>query len=291
MSLNLQSTITLNDGTQLPRFGLGVYEMTEDEAYQSTKWALEAGYRLIDTADWYDNEAACGRALRDFCAESGVPRSEIYYTTKLKHNLGAKSAYASIRRSLAASGLDYIDLYLIHGPPGGPARRRESWAELVRAQKDGLLRSIGVSNFGVRHLEEMRVGWEQGGVVGDDEWVGVKPSVNQVDLHPFMTRDDITSYCMKHDITLEAWAPLVRTMRFNHPVVQRLATKHAKQPAQVLLRYSLQRGYVAIPKSVSRERIVSNADVFGFELSEVEMQELHALNEDLVTDWEVTTCP
>ncbi|KAF9516673.1 hypothetical protein BS47DRAFT_1371644 [Hydnum rufescens UP504] len=276
----------------MPRIGLGVYDMNNEEAYRCTKWALEAGYRLVDTAYWYENEASCGRAVLDFCAETGTPRSEIWYTTKLMHNHGREATHHAIRRSLKESGLDCIDLYLIHGPLGGPRARLESWEEIVKARDEGILRSIGVSNFGLKHLEEMRTAWETARTDGPGaEWAGVKPSVNQMDVHPFMARDAIVAFCRDHDIVVQAWAPLVRAMRFDHPVVLRIAKAHCKEPAQVLLRYSLQMDYAPIPKSVSNARIRSNIEVYDFELSNTEMKELHSLDERLVTDWEVTEAP
>ncbi|KAF8308025.1 aldo-keto reductase [Clavulina sp. PMI_390] len=292
--LSIESKIKMSDGKFIPHIGLGVYEMTDAEAYQAVKWALEAGYRMIDTAAWYENEDPCCRAIADFVKESGVPRAEIFYVTKLQYNEGTLPTRRKIAASLEiakAHGLEYIDLYLVHGPPGGPQMRKESWEEVVRAHKAGEgLVSIGVSNFGPRHMEEIRTAWGEAGN-GKEEWLGAKPVVNQVDVHPFMTRVDVDTYSKKHDVVLQAWAPLVRALRFDHPVVKKVAEAHGKSPAQVLLRWSVQRGYAPIPKSVSQKRILSNIDIFDFEITESEMAELYTLNENLLTDWDVIDCP
>ncbi|KAH9943699.1 aldo-keto reductase [Amylocystis lapponica] len=277
--LSLQSKSKLRDGNEIPIVGFGTYEMEGRAAYNAVKWALEAGYRNIDSAEWYYNERQCGRAILDFCAASGVPRSEIFFTTKLRLNNGYAAATAAIQRSVESCGLGYIDLFLLHTPMGGPEKRRESWQAVLDAKAAGKVRSVGVSNFGVRHLKQlMETGLDL-------------PALNQVDLHPFMTREDIVALCREHDIALEAWAPLVRGYRFGHPSITNLAKKYNKDPAQVLLRYSLQKGYLPIPKSSSKQRIESNTQIFDFELTGGEVAHLDTLDEELVTDWDPTKCP
>ncbi|KAI0787754.1 Aldo/keto reductase [Fomes fomentarius] len=279
MALSLESKLKLSDGNEIPFLGFGTYEMEGEQCYNAVRWALEAGYRHIDTAEWYENERECGRAILDFCKETGIPREAIFYTTKLKENKGYDHVRKAARKSLQESGLGYIDLYLVHSPIGGPQRRAESWRAVVDAKKEGFIRSIGVSTFGLRHLQEVvNSGLEL-------------PVINQIDLHPFMTRTEIVSFCKQHGIALEAWGPLVRGMRFRHPEIVALAEKHNKEPAQVLLRYSLQKGYVAIPKSASRPRIESNLRIFDFELTGQEVEELDALDEYLITDWDPTNQP
>jgi len=243
------------------------------------KCALEAGYRHIDSAEWYYNEHECGRAILDFCAASGVPRTSVFFTTKLRTNSGYAASKAAIAKSLNTCGLGYIDLYLIHSPIGGPQKRAESWKAVLEAKKEGKVRSVGVSNYGVRHLQEMI-----------DAGVEL-PVINQVDLHPFMTRTDIVSICRQHGIALEAWAPLVRGYRFKHSSITGLARKYSKDPAQVLLRYSLQKGYIPLPKSSSNDRIRSNLNVYDFELTPEEIAHLDSLDEELVTDWDPTKSP
>ncbi|TCD64046.1 hypothetical protein EIP91_004595 [Steccherinum ochraceum] len=277
MSFSLESKLKLRDGVEIPLLGFGTYELEYDDATNPVRWALEAGYRHIDSAAWYYNEKQCGAAIRAFLAKSGLPRESIFFTTKLRHNSTYQSVKSAIDKSVADCGLGYIDLYLLHSPIGGPEARRESWRAVCDAKEEGKLRSIGVSNFGVAHINEMvRSGVEL-------------PAINQVDLHPFMTRTEIVEICRKHDIALEAWAPLVRGLRFRHPNVVELAKKYSKSSAQVLLRYSLQKGYIPIPKSGSQKRIRANTEIFDFALTEEEVQVLDGLNEDLVTDWEVTT--
>jgi len=276
----LEAKSKLSDGNDMPIIGLGVYEMYGNEAYTSVLTALEIGYRHIDSAAWYENEAECGKAIKDFLEKHPeVAREDIFFTTKLRENVGFEASQRAIKTSLKECGLDYIDLYLVHGPLGGPEMRAASWKACLAAQKEGIVKSIGVSNYGVKHLEEMITSGYP------------LPSVNQVDLHPFMTRTDIVDLCQRHEITLQAWAPLVRGLRFNHPTVTKLASKYHKTSAQILLRYSLQKGFVPLPKSVKPERIEANIDIFDFELANKEVAELDTLDEKLETDWEVTTVP
>ncbi|KDR78684.1 hypothetical protein GALMADRAFT_64043, partial [Galerina marginata CBS 339.88] len=259
----------------------GTYELEGNEAYEGVTSALKAGYRLIDSAEWYENEREVGRAILDFCSMTETPREAVFYTTKLKLNNGYDNVKKAIQRSLTACGLGYIDLYLIHGPLGGPEARKESWRAICDFQKEsgGLLKTIGISTFGVRHMKDII---ESGLPI---------PVVHQIDLHPFMTRTEIVEYSRKHGMVLEAWGPLVRGYRFKHPVVVELTHKYNKEPAQILLRYSLQKGYIPIPKSASQPRIIANADLFGFHLTDDDVERLNQLNEDLVIDWEPTECP
>ncbi|KAN0064694.1 hypothetical protein ACQY0O_002324 [Thecaphora frezii] len=275
--LQLNSKLKLLDGNEIPRLGLGVYEMSDDEARKAVIWALDAGYRHFDCAEWYYNEAAVGQAIRQYLARPGctLKRQDIFYTSKLQSNRGYQSARRSIQQSVDKCGLGYIDLYLVHSPYGGRERRLESWKAMEEAKDAGLLKSVGVSNYGARHIEELL-----------ETSPKHRPVINQCDLHPFMARLDLVEYCQKHDVALECWGPLVRGERMKHPTLQKLAEKHGVTPAQVLIRFSLQRDYVTIPKSVSKGRIEENAQVFGFELDEGDMEELMRLDEYLVTDWD-----
>ncbi|KAJ8072078.1 hypothetical protein PM082_015636 [Marasmius tenuissimus] len=249
------SKIKLRNNQEIPVLGFGTYELDGDEAYQAVMWALEAGYRHIDSAEWYENERECGRAILDFCKQADIPRSAVFYTTKLKYNNGYDAVKRSIEKSLELCGLGYIDLYLIHGPIGGPQARLDSWRAICDFQESGKLKSIGISTFGVRHMQEL-----------------IDSGLRLPDVH-------------------QAWAPLVRGLRFDHPEIVRLSLKYKKEPAQVLLKYSLQKGYVAIPKSSSKKRIVSNTKIFDFELDDQEIAQLDALDEGLVTDWDPTEDP
>ncbi|KIJ50921.1 hypothetical protein M422DRAFT_244873 [Sphaerobolus stellatus SS14] len=275
----LETKVQLRDGVQMPLFGLGVYEMSDSETEQAVKWALEVGYKLIDTAEWYENERSAGKGIHRFLQENpSVPRSEIFYETKLKHNLGRKQAQKALQRSLADCGLEYIDLYLIHSPIGGIHNRKDSWEVALEAKNAGLIKSIGVSNYSIKHLKE---------IVDNrppEDW----PTVNQIDLHPFRRHPELEKYCKEHNILLQAWAPIARGMRFNHPTIMGLAEKYSKTPAQILLRWCLQKGYAPIPKSARRERIIENAQVFGWHMSDEDMESLEYLNEDLITDWDMT---
>ncbi|KZO99665.1 Aldo/keto reductase [Calocera viscosa TUFC12733] len=274
-ALSLQSRVKLNDSYDIPILGFGTYEMDGRDAYRAVTYALETGYRLIDSAEWYYNEMECGQAIRDFMQRTEIPREEICYTTKLMSNRGIQHARSAIRKSVKACGLGYIDIYLLHSPMGGFEMRKESWLAALEAKEEGLIRSIGVSNFSQRHLKEFA-------------GAGFIPVLNQIDLHPFMTRRQVVEYCQPNGILLEAWAPLVRGLRFKHPVIQKIARAHDRKPSQVLLRYSLQKGYIPLPKSVSPSRIVENSQIFDFELTENDMDALDNLDEYLVTDWDPT---
>ncbi|KAH9945425.1 Aldo/keto reductase [Epithele typhae] len=279
MSFTKDTRTRLRDGHEIPIIGFGTYQITGRDAYNATKWALEAGYRHVDSAEWYSNEPEVGRAIQDFCTASGTPRAEVYYTTKLQTNRSRADALEHAHGCLDACGLGHIDLFLLHSPIGGPAARLDAWRGALDARDAGIVKSVGVSNFSVRHLQEMI-----------DAGVEL-PAVNQIDLHPFMTRTDVVGFCKQHDIALEAWAPLVEGMRFRHPTIVKLAKKHGKEPAQILLRYSLQKGFIALPKSSKKARIQSNLNVYDFEIAEAEMAELDALDEYLITDWDPTDTP
>ncbi|BFZ62520.1 hypothetical protein YB2330_003619 [Saitoella coloradoensis] len=274
---SLKSTIKLNSGHSIPCVHLGVYEVSSRDTYTSVSSALNLGYRAIDSAEWYGNEAAAGRAIRDFCDKTGTKREEVWFTTKLKSNSGYEATKRAIRRSLEECGLEYIDLYLIHSPYGGKRQRLESWEAMEEAVDDGMIRSIGVSNYGVSHLRELLATEPQ-----------IPPAINQIEVHPFNTRVDITSFCVQHGIVVQAYAPLAKAMRFNHPVLKRVASKVGKTPAQVLVRWSLEKGYVPLPKSVREARMKENADVFGWGLEDEDVKALDGCDEYLITDWDPT---
>jgi len=277
--LKIDSRVQLRDGVMMPLLGLGVYEMNDAETEQAVKWALQAGYRLIDTAEWYENEVSAGKGVRGFLKENpSVQRSDIFYETKLMHNHGREKVRKDIEASWANCGLEYIDLYLLHSPVGGAQMRKESWEVALEAKRQGLVRSIGVSNYSIRHLKEIIDHHPP------DEW----PTVNQIDLHPFMRHQELVEYCQKHNILLQAWAPLARGLRFQHAAVATLAEKHDRTAAQILLRWCLQKGYAPIPKSVRKERIMENSQIFGWELNDEDMNSMEHLNEDLLTDWDMT---
>ncbi len=272
MAIEITTPIELNHGGPIPLFGLGTFRSPEGEPTRNAvRWALDAGYRHIDTAAIYGNEESVGAALR----EHEVPRDDIFVTTKLaKDDHGYDSALRAFEASLDRLGLDYVDLYLVHWPGDGP--RRESWRALEEIHESGRARAIGVSNYTVDHMREV---FEQGSIV---------PAVNQFELHPFnyRSRNDMVDFCREHDIAVEGYSPLTKTERLDNDVVQTVAGDHGKTAAQVLIRWALQHHFITIPKSTNHQRIEENADVFDFVLAEEEMDRLDALDEDFITSWD-----
>ncbi|WVN87495.1 uncharacterized protein L203_102677 [Cryptococcus depauperatus CBS 7841] len=275
---SLDGRLKMHDGHSIHQVGFGVYEMNDQETYDCVKWALEAGYRHIDTAEWYENEAPTGKAIVDFMKTTGTLRDAIYLTSKLKNNSTYEQALSDLKGSLQRSGVDYFDCYMMHSAIGGPQVRKDVWKALCDAKEQGLVKSIGVSNFGKKHIQEFL-----------DQKTPL-PTVNQVDLHPFMRHPEIVEICEDNNILLEAWGPLARGKKFDHPILIKVAKEKRRDAAQIMLRWGLQHGFVVIPKSVSQKRIVSNADLFDFELSVEEMKELDGLDEYFVTDWDVVDC-
>ncbi|KAL1932793.1 hypothetical protein VTP01DRAFT_8471 [Rhizomucor pusillus] len=270
----LTSKRKLNDGNEIPVIGFGVYNAKPgNETEQAVKWALETGYRHIDTAKCYYNEESVGKALK----ESGIPREEIFVTTKLwDDSHGTEKAVAALETSLKKLGLDYVDLYLIHSPTPGKELRLESWKALEKLKKEGKIKSIGVSNYGVHHLKELL------------EACTVKPVVNQIEVTPYLARTQIEKFCEKHDILIEAYSPLTMGEKLKDEKLVKIAEKYGKSTAQILIRWSLQKKYIPLPKSVHKERIESNAQVFDFEISEEDMKTLDSFDEYFVTEWDPT---
>jgi diketogulonate reductase-like aldo/keto reductase len=250
---------TVADGVAMPLLGLGVWQLAEGpETQDAVGWALEAGYRHVDTASLYGNEASVGAAL----AASEVPREQVFVTTKLHPRRGEPEA--ELEASLGRLGLDRVDLYLVHWPTGEPERH---WAGMERCLTRGLTRAIGVSNYGVEELA---------GLLARAE---VRPAVNQVEFSPFELRRELLEACEREGIAFEAYSPLTRGRRMDHPVIAAVVEKHGRSAAQVLLRWALERNVAVIPKSGNRERIRANAQVFDFGLDEQDMRELDALDE------------
>src|SRR3954463_7726971 len=256
--------VTLNNGVEMPQLGLGVFLVPADEVVQPVRVALEAGYRLIDTATLYGNEEGVGRAI----ADSGIPRDDIFVTTKVWNSeQGYDRTLQAFDGSLKLLGLDVIDLYLIHWPTPARDLYVDTWRALERIYADGRARAIGVSNFTVAHLDRIS---SEGTVV---------PAVNQVELHPGLPQDALRAAHARHGIVTEAWSPLGRGHGLlDRPEVVALAEAHDRTAAQVVLRWHLQLGIVVIPKSVRPERIRENAAVFDFALSAAEMAVLSALD-------------
>lgn len=262
--MNLKSATKLANGVEMPWFGLGVFKVQEgQEVIDSVKAAIKAGYRSIDTASVYGNEEGVGQAIR----ESGVAREELFITTKVWNTeQGYDSTLAAFDQSLSKLGLDYADLYLVHWPIR--AKYKDTWRALEKLYADGKVRAIGVSNFQIDHLEDL---------LAD---AAVKPMVNQVELHPLLNQQELREYCKAQGIQIEAWAPLAQGHLLDNEVLADIAAHHNKTLPQVILRWDLQNGIVTIPKSVKEERIIANADIFDFELSEEEISRINGLNRD-----------
>jgi diketogulonate reductase-like aldo/keto reductase len=258
----------------MPAFGLGVFRAGSGAATENAvTWALEAGYRHVDTARIYGNERDVGRAVRRWCERSGVERGEIFVTTKLwNDDHGFDRAREAFEASLRALDIGYVDLYLVHWPV--PGRRRESWRALESLVDERRCRAVGVSNFTVAHLDELL------------QNARVLPAVNQIELHPFLQQRELVRYCAERGIVVEAYSPLTKGRRLGDPRLVAIARELGRAPAQVLIRWSLEKGFVVIPKSADRERIVANADVFDFELGERATARLDALEESLRTAWD-----
>jgi diketogulonate reductase-like aldo/keto reductase len=267
MTLTLDSKARLNNGLEIPMLGLGVYQSPPGRpTRQAVQYALEIGYRHIDTAKIYDNEADVGTAVK----ESGLHRDDIFITTKVwNSDQGYDSTIKACSTSLARLGLGYIDLYLIHWPVMGLSIK--TWKAMEQLLKEGKVKAIGVSNYMIDHLEE---------ILYDSD---VVPSVNQVEFHPFLYQQDLLHFCEKKGIQLEAYSPLTRAKRLEDPNIVKLAKKYEKTPAQILIRWSLQHGLVVLPKSIHKDRIKQNTEVFDFDLKTEDMTILDSLNEDLQT--------
>ncbi|MBB2991461.1 diketogulonate reductase-like aldo/keto reductase [Mycolicibacterium iranicum] len=257
-------TVTLNDDNTMPVIGLGVGELSEAETEQAVLAALKSGYRLIDTAAAYGNEAAVGRAV----AASGVPRDELFITTKLAvEDLGFQSSQDALRASLERLGMDYVDLYLIHWPVGNGGQYVDSWGGLMKDKEIGLARSIGVANFHAQHLDD---------IIGLSYFT---PAVNQIELHPLLNQAELRAVNAEQGIATQAYSPLGVGNLLSNPAVTTVAEAHGRTPAQVLIRWNLQLGNSVVSRSSSPERIASNIEVFDFELTDEQMATLSGLDE------------
>lgn len=262
MTLSLDSTVLLHNDIAIPQVGLGVFKVSDgDDVEAAIATALDVGYRHIDTAAIYRNEDGVGRAI----AASDIPRSDIFVTTKLwNSNQGYDSALAAIDESLTKLGLDYVDLYLVHWPK--PEHTRDTWRAMEEIKASGKARAIGVSNFLPEHLDQLL------------ETATVTPSINQIEFHPHLQSPNVVDYCDENGIVVEAWSPLKAGQIIDDAELTTIAGSHGVTVAQVVLRWMLQRGIVAIPKSVTPTRIASNADLYGFELSDTEMATINAMD-------------
>jgi len=265
MQVDINSKLKLNNGIEIPRLGLGTYNITRkkdvDRAIHS---ALEAGYRLIDTAAAYYNEREIGEAIKS----STVTREEIFITTKLDNSdHGYKSTFRAFEQSLSRLDTDYVDLYLIHWPIS--RRRNESWKAMEELLEKGKCKAIGVSNYMINHLEDLKKN------------SSVLPAVNQIEFNPFVFEREVKEYCQNLGVAVEAYTPIARGRKFKHQDIKRLSDKYGKTEAQVMLRWGIQHNVIVIPKSSSPERIKENADIFNFNISDEDMGVLNSLNENL----------
>lgn len=265
-SLPLAPTVTLRHGAEMPRLGLGTWPMDDVEAEEAVATAIQSGYRLIDTAFNYGNEVGVGRGI----AASGVPRSEIFVTTKLnREDHGVDEVRRAFERSATKLGVDTIDLFMIHWPNPDHGRYVEAYQGLVQLLGEGLIGGIGLSNFKPAHIDRV--------VAATD----VLPDVDQIELDPTQSRADVRTYLTQHEIVCEAWSPLggQRSDLRNHPTIARIAEDHGKTPAQIVLRWHMEIGNVTMPKSSNPQRQRENLDVFGFTLTDAEVHEIDALDE------------
>lgn len=257
-------SITLNDGNSIPQVGLGVWQTPREDTERAVATALEAGYRHIDTAAAYQNEREVGEALK----KSGLPRDQVYITTKLwNSDQGYDSTLRAFDKSMARLGLDYLDLYLIHWPMPAKGAFVETFKAFADLREQGRIRSIGLSNFEPEHLRELV------------DATGIVPAVNQIELHPLLQQEELREMHAQMGIATEAWSPLGQGSLLSNDTVVSVADAHGKTPAQVLIRWHMQLGNIVIPKSVTPERIVSNFDVFDFELSEQDMASVSTLGD------------
>ena len=256
-------TVLLNNGVEIPQLGFGVFKVPPEQTEDVTRTALEVGYRHVDTAQMYGNEAGVGRAVR----AASLARDEVFVTSKLNNpNHAHDDALRSFDGTLAELGFDHVDLFLIHWPLPEVGDFVETWHAMEEIYRSGRARAIGVSNFQPHHLRRLLAAAE------------VVPAVNQIEVHPYLVQDDVRAFGAEHGIVTEAWAPIARGRVLDDPVITTIAKRLERTPAQVTLRWAIQRGDVVFPKSVSRSRIEENFDLFDFELADDEMAEITALD-------------
>jgi diketogulonate reductase-like aldo/keto reductase len=260
----LQGTFTLSNNYKMPYFGLGTFQSNDgDEVRNAVLYALNAGYRLIDTASFYNNEKGVGEAIR----ESGIPREDIFVTTKVwNDDQGFDQTLKAYDKSLEKLGMDYVDLLLIHWPITG--KYKETWRAFEKIYNEGRVKAIGISNFLEVHLDQLL------------PTAKVMPMVNQMEFHPYLIQQSLLDRCAKHNIVYQAWSPIMQGKVFEIDVLKEIGRKYGKNEVQVVLRWDLQPGVATIPKSVSKDRIEQNAEIFDFELADEDMNAINALDQN-----------
>lgn len=268
-------SLKMNTGAKIPQIGFGLWQNTdEEECKSSVKFALEAGFRHFDDAQAYDNEEYLGMALKEF----DVKRSDVFVTTKVAvKNFGYRRAPKSFKASLEKLQIEYVDLLLLHFPVS--LLRGKSWKALEEIHAAGQAKAIGVSNYTIRHLEELLKNCK------------VKPAVNQVELSVVLQQPELVKYCQANNIVVEAYTPLAEGLVFDDPVLKEIAQKHSKTVPQIMLRWCIDYGVVALTKSVHKDRIAQNIDIFDFKLDEQDMKKLKALDKNMRTNWNPTNVP
>lgn len=273
---SLTSTVTLNNGVEMERFGLGVWQAENGEATPAVAAAIKNGYRLIDTAKAYGNEADVRTGIEQGIAEAGISREDLFITTKLANpDHGYDSTLTNFEGSLERLGLDYVDLYLIHWPVTG--KYKDTWKAMEKIYDQGLAKAIGVCNFNQETMEDLLTD------------ANIVPAVDQIELHPLLQQPDMVQYADDHNIHLEAWSPLGGGKVLNNPVIGQIAAKYGKSAAQILIRWSLQMGFTVIPKSVHEQRIIENAQIFDFALTKEDMDLIATLDEHYRTSYWLTS--
>ena len=264
LDLKIDTTVKLQNGTEMPIFGLGTWALRGQECIQAVTWAIEMGYRLIDTAALYGNEEEIGKAIED----SKIPRENLFITSKVwNSDQGYENTLKAFEKSLNRLKLSYLDLYLIHWPVSG--LRNDTWRALEKIYESSRVKAIGISNFTIRHIDELL------------SMTSITPMVNQVEFSPFLYQKKLLEYCSSKNIQLEAYSPLTRGRRFNNSVLESLGLKYNKSVPQILIKWGLQHKIVEIPKSGNKQHLKENADVFDFELVTSDMDQIDGLNEDL----------
>lgn len=268
-------SLKLNDGNRIPQLGLGLWQVSDETQFNTAfKTAVKSGYRLFDSAQYYRNEKMLGDCVR----ASKLKREDFYITTKIAvNNFGYKKTLSSFDESLEKLGMDYVDLILLHFPVS--ILRKKSWLALQEIKQSGRAKSIGVSNYTIRHLEELKT------------YADVLPAVNQVELHVFLQQPELVDYCQANDILIEAYSPLAHGQAMDNDLIIKLAKKYSMTYAQIMLRFLTQLGLVVIPKSVTAERIEQNFNIFDFKIDKKDMEELKSLNRNLRTCWNPTHVP